>query len=295
MKWYNIRYFFAEGFRSLFRHFFHSFAAISVMCACLLIIATFGLIALNVTMLVSDLADQNVVMLFVDSSLSRAEARSIEKEIVDIDNVSSVEFISKEQLLDEYLERMGDDAYVFDGLKDDNPLRDSYRITMKDLSLHENTIERLGQIRGIATINSQRELSDRLIKIRTILRSVSAVLIVLLGGVSIFIIYNTVRLAMMSRKEEIGIMKMIGATDRFIRAPFMIEGAVLGLAAGGLSYLAEWGVYTYIQKQLLSFSSVIELVPFSTFSKPLLIIMLAAGFVLGSIGSGVSIRKFLRV
>ncbi len=276
-------------------HGLMSFAAVTVIAACLLIIAIFGLVAYNIGVLIDGLASQNEIAVFVDENLSREEAQALQQSLESVPNVESVTFVPKEEAFDIYLEMLGEDAYIMEDLREDNPLRDEYRIVMKDVALHDETVEALKEVVGIAAANSEKEISDKLMQMQRIVNAVSYTLVALLGAVSIFIISNTVRLAMFARREEISIMKMVGATDGFIRIPFIVEGMTLGLMAGLVAFFAQWGVYDYITEKLVESSGIFSTVAFSEIWSMLLPIMLASGILIGILGSVLTIRKFLRV
>jgi len=288
-------YYLKEGISSVFIHGFMSFAAITVMAACLLIIGTFTLVAYNIDHLIEGLEGQNQIVVFANEYYTEEDLARLENDIWSVENIKEVTFISRDELLEDYLASLGDDAYIMEGFREDNPLRDGFRVTMEDVSLHVKTVEALEQLDGIENTNSQKDISDRLIQIRKVVNAVSYTLIALLGAVAIFIISNTVKLAMFSRQEEIFVMKMVGATNGFIRAPFIVEGSILGVLAGGLAYLAQWGVYQYITQELVEGSAVFAMMDFSAFSNYALIMMLAAGLFLGISGSILSIRRFLKV
>ena len=181
---YSIRYFLHEGLHSIVVHGFMSFAAVTVIAACLLIIGTFSLVAYNIDILIDSLEAQNEIAIYIDETYTREQALALEAQLRSIDNVSDVIFVSKEELFDEYLDTLGEDADIMEDLRDDNPLRDSYRIIMEDVSLHAETVEALEQVAGVAETNSQKELSDRLLQIRQVVNAVSYTLIALLGAIS---------------------------------------------------------------------------------------------------------------
>lgn len=291
----DIAYFFKEGISGIRLHGLMSFAAVTVIAACLLIISTFALVAYNIDVLIDGLASQNEIAVFVDEDLSREEAQALADSLASVPNVSSVTFIPKEEAFENYLDMLGEDAYVMEDLREDNPLRDEYRVVMTDVARHDETVEAIKEVTGVAATNSEKEISDRLIQMKNIVNAVSYALMALLGAVSVFIISNTVRLAMFARREEISIMKMVGATDGFIRAPFVIEGAVLGLLSGVLAFLAEWGVYDYIATKLVESSGIFDMVAFAAVWKGLLPVMIGVGVVIGILGSVLTIRKFLKV
>lgn len=288
-------YFMREGLSSIFIHGFTSFAAVTVIGACLMITGIFSLLAYNIDLQIQQLSGESEIVVYIDDSVSREDAIAMGARIRAMDNIKEAVFVSKEALFDAYLEKLGDEAYVMEDLREDNPLRDSYQINMKDVSRHRETVEALEKLQGIASSSSNQEVSERLIQLRRVTNMISYTLIALLGAVSVFIIANTVKLAMLARREEIAIMKMVGATNHFIRAPFVVEGITLGLCGALLAFFVQWGVYQYVTGQLVKGTAILTMVPFTQVWQPTLSVMLLAGLVLGVGGSVLTIRKFLRV
>ena len=288
-------YYVREGLSSVFVHGFTSLAAMLVIAACLMITGIFSLVAYNIDLQIRELEGKSEIVIYIDEEVGREDAKALGSRIKKIDNVKTADFVTKEQLFEDYLESLGEDAYVMEELRDDNPLRDSYQITMKDVSLHKETVEELEALDGVAASSSMQEVSDRLIQIRKVVNLISVTLVALLGAVSVFIIANTVKLAMFARKEEIAVMKMVGATNHFIRAPFVVEGMFLGMCAALLAFFVQWGVYAYVTKQLAAGTAILTMVSFGTVWQPVLGLMLAAGLVLGVGGSVITIRRFLKV
>lgn len=288
-------YFMREGLSSIFVHGFTSFAAVTVIAACLMITGIFSLVAYNIDLQIQQLSGESEIVVYIDDSVSREDAVALGLKIRRLDNVKEAIFVTKEQLFDDYLEQLGDEAYVMEDLREDNPLRDSYQINMKDVSLHKETVEALEALQGIASSSSNQEVSERLILLRRVVNLISYTLVAMLGAVNIFIIANTVKLAMLARREEIAIMKMVGATNHFIRAPFVVEGVSLGLCGALLAFFVQWGVYHYVTGKLAEGTAILTMVPFTQVWQPTLFIMLAAGLVLGVGGSTLTIRKYLRV
>ena len=288
-------YFIREGLSSVFVHGFTSLAAMLVIAACLMITGMFTLVAHNLDLQVQELAGKSEIVIYIDDAVSRADAQELGKKIRALDNIKTADFVTKEQLFEEYLDSLGEDAYVMEELRDDNPLRDSYQITMKDVSLHAETVEALEKIKGVAESSSMQEVSERLIQIRQVVHLISFTMVALLGAVSVFIIANTVKLAMFARKEEIAVMKMVSATNHFIRAPFVVEGMFLGLCAAVLAFFVLWGVYAYVGGQLAEGTAILTMVPFADVWKRVLEMMAAAGLLLGVGGSVITIRRFLKV
>ena len=279
----------------MFVHGFTSLAAMLVIAACLMITGTFALVAYNLDLQIRELEGQSEIVVYIDENVSRDNALALGQKIRALDNVKTAEFVTKEQLFEDYLDSLGEDAYVMEELRDDNPLRDSYQITMDDVSLHADTVKALENINGVAASSSMQEVSERLIQIRQVVNLISYTMVALLGGVSVFIIANTVKLAMFARKEEIAIMKMVGATNHFIRAPFVVEGMFLGLSAAALAFFVLWGVYAYVSAQLAEGTAILTMVAFAAIWKEVLVTMLGAGLLLGVGGSVITIRRFLKV
>ena len=288
-------YYVREGLSSVFVHGFTSLAAMLVIAACLMITGTFALVAYNLDLQIRELEGQSEIVVYIDENVSRDNALALGQKIRALDNVKTAEFVTKEQLFEDYLDSLGEDAYVMEELRDDNPLRDSYQITMDDVSLHADTVKALENINGVAASSSMQEVSERLIQIRQVVNLISYTMVALLGGVSVFIIANTVKLAMFARKEEIAIMKMVGATNHFIRAPFVVEGMFLGLSAAALAFFVLWGVYAYVSAQLAEGTAILTMVAFAAIWKEVLVTMLGAGLLLGVGGSVITIRRFLKV
>ncbi|MBQ2866562.1 MAG: permease-like cell division protein FtsX [Clostridia bacterium] len=291
----NMWYFLKEGFRGVFVHGFMSFAAITVIAACLLVTTTFLLVAYNIDMQIDDLQSSNEIVVYIDESLSREQAQALRSSIIALDNVEDAIFVTREEFFDNFLDGLGEDTYVLEELRQDNPMRDSFRVIMDDVSLHAETLKALTELQGIADSNSDVELSERLVQLRSVVNTVSLTLLVLLGIVSLFVISNTVKLALHARAEEIGIMKIVGATNSFIRAPFVVEGIILGVAASVFVFAAQWLVYNYLGTQLSGGLPILTMVPFEVFRYKLALILLSAGVLLGMSGSIVTIKRYMKV
>ncbi len=292
----QLGYFIKEGVGGIFVHGFMSFAAITVIAACLLVTATFMLLAHNIDVQIEELQDSNEIVVYIDSGFTREQAQALQSDIMALDNVENAIFVTKEELFENFLAGLGEDTHVLEELRNDNPVRDSFRVIMKDISLHSETLKALMEVAGIADSNSDVELSEKLVSLRSVINTISITLIIMLGAVSLFIISNTVKLALHARADEIGIMRMVGATNGFIRGPFVVEGIVLGVVAAVFVFAAQWAVYNYLGAQLLEgFGAIFELVPFETFRYELAAMLFGAGVVLGVGGSVITIRRFMRV
>ena len=291
----HLIYFIKEGFSGVFFHGFMSVAAITVIAACLLVTTTFLLVAYNIDMQIEDLQSSNEIVVYIDETLTREQAMALKSGITALDNVADAIFVTREEFFENFLDSLGEDTYVLDELREDNPMRDSFRVVMEDVALHAETLKALTELQGIADSNSDVELSERLVQLRSVVNTVSLTLLVLLGTVSLFVISNTVKLALHARAEEIGVMKMVGATNSFIRAPFVVEGIILGVAASVFVFAAQWLVYNYLGTQLSQGLPILTMVPFEEFRYRLAIILFAAGVVLGMSGSVLTIKRYMKV
>ena len=295
MKKNNIGYLLREGVRGVFLHGFMSFAAIWVTVACLLIMGTFTLVLYNLNEMIVELEQDNQVLVFIDDSYSRAEAKSVGSQINMITNVQKAEFISKEEALADFVAEQQDEN-LFAGLES-STLRDRFVVSMANNSLMRQTCEEIEKIEGVADVEAHYEISEGFQTIQRILNIASMIIIAVLFVVSMLIISNTVKLAMYDRKEEIAIMKMVGATNGFIRWPFVVEGFILGFTASVLAFFLQWGLYNFLVVQIAGVDSLqlISLVPFVEVIELVAIAYAVVGFIVGVFGSLLSIRKFLKV
>ncbi len=295
MKKNNIGYLLREGFRGVFLHGFMSFAAICVTVACLIIMGSFCLILYNTSIMVKDLEQKNEMLVYIDESYSEAKAKSVGSQINLITNVRSATFVSREQALEDFIDEQND-ASLFAGI-DPDTLRDRYIVTVEDNSLLKQTYEKLKEIDGVADVSAHFEIAEGFQTVQNVLNIASLVIVTVLFVVSLFIISNTVKLAMYSRSEEIAIMKMVGATNAFIRLPFIVEGFIIGIIAAAAAFFLEWGLYDFALSKIqqLDTLKLFVLVPFTDVIEIVAIAYALTGFLVGVFGSLLSIRKFLKV
>ena len=295
MRLNNIGYLLKEGFKGIFLHGFMSFAAVCVTVACLVIVGSFSILAYNLDVMVEDLNQTSEILVYVDSDLSDVEARSIGTKINLLDNVLQSTFISREQALEDFIaDHDGDSA--FSGVQASD-LRHRYVVSLEDNLRMKETDDQLKQLPGVAKTNAAYELAEGFSTLQSVLHLVSYAVIAVLLVVSLLIISNTVKLAMYDRKDEIAIMKMVGATNGFIRLPFVVEGFSLGMMGAVLAFGLEWVGYDAMVQKIGSVDSLqlFKLVPFQELLIPMVIVFGAAGMFVGIVGSWTSIRKFLNV
>ncbi len=289
-------YYWKEGFRNIFKHGFMSIAAVLIMIACLLLTGTVTLIAYNIDQSIETLQQSNEIVVFIDEDLTTREAKALGSEFERIDNIATIEFEDRDVALEKYREELGEDAVILENYNSaNNPLRNSFIFTLKDPTLAEQTIEEISAVDGTDYIRADEDVISRLIQVQRVFNIVALAMVVGLAVISIFIIANTVKLAMFARREEISIQKMVGATNWFIRWPFVIEGMVLGLLAGGLAFLAEWGLYSELTNIASGVIPYFHILPFDNLRLLVLGVYLGAGVLFGIGGSVTSIRKFMNV
>ena len=295
MKLNNIGYLLKEGVRGIFLHGFMSFAAVCVTVACLIIVGSFSILAYNLDVMVRELNQASEILVYIDSDLSDAEARSIGTKINALSNVLQAKFISREEALEKFVEDHNGDS-AFNGVQASD-LRHRYEVTLEDNTLMDQTDAQLQQIPGVAKTNAAYELAQGFTTIQQVLHIASVAMIAVLLVISLLIISNTVKLAMYDRRDEIFIMKMVGATNGFIRLPFIVEGFTLGMMGAVLAFGLEWVGYDALVEKISHVDSLklFTFVPFESLLVPMLIVFGAAGLFVGIVGSWTSIRMFMDV
>ncbi len=295
MKGTSLKYLTHEGFRNVWVNRLMSLASVTVLMACLIIMGAGIMIYFNINNVVDKVQSQNVVMVYVADDASEDETTQIGTSLEGISNVESCEFVPKEVAFQEQIQSMGGDAALFEGF-DEIPLPDAYKVTVKDLSQFENTVSQIKQINKVDSVRENSDLASKLLSLRHAVSIVSVGLVVMLFLVALFIISNTIRITMFSRKLEISIMKAVGATNWFIRWPFMIEGMILGTISGIVSLGVLWGLYAVAEKVFAQTLSLIgfSLVPFSEYWWQILLVFVAIGLFTGGFGSLVSMAKYLK-
>ena len=291
----RLGYLIREGFRSITTHGFMSFATVAIIVACLIIMGSVSLLAMNINALIKDLENQNEIVVFVDESLSdEAMARDLQRNIEAVDNVASAQFVSRGEAMDSFMSKY--DASLMEGI-DEDVFRHRFVVRLNDIAYMSQTKTELEAIRGVAKVNAHLDYAKSFVTIRNMVSIVSLVLIVMLIFVSFFIMTNTIKLATFGRREEIAIMKMVGATNGFIRLPFVIEGLVLGMLGGGIAFLAEWGLYNLVTGRVIGSMTgmLLNVVPFRDVALPVFIVFMGTGILVGVFGGLNAIRNYLKV
>jgi len=255
---------------------------------------SFILLAVNINALIGELENDNIILAYVHENVSENDAAALAPTLLNIPNVSSVIFISREEAMENFLGRYDDQERFRD--IDQSVFRHRYAVYVDDVALIEETQQALRYVREIATINANLTIARALVTLRTVVSWVSVIIIAVLLAISLFIMSNTIKLATFERREEIAIMKMVGATNSFIRWPFIFEGFILGLTGSLLAFLVILGLYGVAAGRVLEFEAgFFQLVHFSAVSVQLFILFTAIGFGVGVGGSGLALNRYLKV
>ena len=295
MRDHKFTYFLHEGFSNMFSHGFMSFAAIGITVACLLIMGTFTLVAVNANGLLEDLEQENEILAYVDDTYTEAESKALQKKLEAVPNVASATYISKRQATEDFAAKYPDEE-LFQGL-DPEIFRDRYAIKVADLERQGETVEQIQSIPGIAKISAHEEIAGGFVTVRNVATVVCVALIAILFVVSVFIISNTIKLTTFDRRDEIAIMRMVGATNGFIRWPFVYEGFLFGILGAVIAFFLQWGLYEAVSRGVANNDTLqlIRIIPFEQLWAPVAEVFAGAGIIIGVGGSLSAIRKFLQV
>jgi cell division transport system permease protein len=294
-KRFQLGYFIREGFHSIFSHGLMSFAAICMIVACLIIMGSFSLIAVNADKMLGTLEAENEFLAYIDESYTDQQIEDLISRVKRQVNVASVRFVSREEAKAAYLEGQNLDG-LYTNLPDE-VFRDRLAIRVVDISQFNETVETVANMKGVVNYRAESDLAEGFVTVRNVASALATILIVILAAVSLFIIANTIRLATFARREEIAIMKMCGATNGFVRWPFVIEGLLLGLFGAIVAFFLQWLIYVLLYRAVVESGAItlFTLVAFETMWGRVLSTFLLGGALIGACGSGFAIRRFLQV
>ena len=290
-------YLIKEGFRSVKINKLMTVASMGVLICCMLLMGCSVLVSSNTTNLLSKIEEQNVIMVFMDDDATKEMADEAMAKIEKLENVKDVKFISKDEAWKNQLKEMNESQReFFENYADQSPLPDTLKVVVSDMNSFDSIVKSIKKMDNIQNIRENSQLAQKLAKVRQAVNIVCIAVVSLLFAVSVFIISNTVRISMFSRKLEISIMKSVGATDGFVRTPFIVEGMVIGILSAGIAELLVWGIYALATKELTSMLSLFNtgFVDFSELWWILLIAFLLLGVATGVGGSFVSMNKYLK-
>lgn len=288
----SLRYLLREGFRYIWQNRFMALASVLVLVSCLLLTGGAYLVFENINNAFKQVYEQNVVVVFAEEDTTTYQLTQLEEQLRGIANVRSVKFMSKDETLKAYKNDIP--AATYEEMQgENNPMLDTFVVAFADLSLFDTTLDEIEKLDNIDDISSNRDIAKTLTDVRSVVMTVAGWIIAVLLLVSLFIISNTIKLTVYSRRLEIYIMKSVGATNRFIRLPFLVEGMILGILSGGVAF----GIMSYLYTQLggmFDFVGVGGLVPYGDVWQMLLIGFMVAGVATGVLGSAISMGRYLK-
>ena len=285
-----------EGFRNIHANRLMSVASIAVLMACLVMIGSAFMVLVNVDNIMQEIESENVVMVYLDMDTTPEQVKEVKEQILSNSNVLRCNYVDKETAFDKAIEDLDTDASYFDGVE--NPLPDLFEVSLNDMTKFGKTVSELQSMNHVDVVRDNKDIANMLIQVRSTISYVSLGIIAVLLVISLFIIANTIRITMFSRRLEINIMKSVGATNWFIRWPFIVEGMILGLISAALSLGVVWGVYRLLGPTVTSLLSMVSreftIVPFTQYVLYIAVAFAALGLISGSFGSLISIQKYLK-
>ena len=295
MKVRTIEYYIREVFISLRRNNWMSVASIGTVAVSLFIFGMFLMMVMNMNKLAENMESQVQINVYLLDKVDREQARDIEKDLKEIEGVESVGFVTKDEAMERFKDRLGDQKTLLDALDETNPLPDSFEVTVTNPDLVKTAAEKMEKLDGVECAKYGQDVMEHLFEITRLLRIFGFTLMLVLAFATLFIISNTIRLTVFARRKEIAIMKYVGATDWFIRWPFVMEGMVLGLFGSIIAAMVLRTAYTAMAEKVYDTLDFFPLIPEKPFLTYITIVVVISGMVVGAIGSAVSIKKFLKV
>lgn len=301
MKGSGTGYLVKTGIKSIWHNKLMSLASIAVLSACLMILGVAALFSVNMGEALAYVESQNEIVVFIAEEATDEERADLEALVAGTGNIESYQYISKEDALKETKEEFGPDSALLDGLEEDNPLPASYRIKLQNLDYMYDTVSTFQNAPGVETVSYPQDVAETIVSLKNMVSIFGIAIIAVFVAVSLVIISNTIRLTVFARRREINIMKYVGATNGFIRLPFVVEGMFIGLLAAFIAYFAVWGGYQGIMNMIMGTTSQFlqsmadSLIPFGEIWYWVLAGFALTGMGTGALGSVLSIRKHLKV
>jgi len=287
-------YYIKEGFTSIFTHSLMSFASVCIIIAFLVIMGSFALLAVNINAVIGELEDENIILAYVHENLSEVDARALGTSLLAVPNVTDVDFITREKAMESFIGRY-EDTERYRDLEPDW-FRHRYAVHVSDVALIAETQIALTEVYGVSRVTANLTIANALVRIRSIVSGISIVIVIVLLAISLFIMSNTIKIATYERREEIAIMRVVGATNAFIRWPFIYEGFILSTIGSMSSFAILWALYGQLTNRAIGFQSgLFSLIPFTGISAPMFASFAAIGFAVGVGGSGIALNRYLKV
>ena len=295
MKLSTSEYFIKEVYTSFKRNIWMTLASIFTVVLSLFILGFFSIVILNLNKMADTLESQVQISVYLKDDLSQEEIDETKETLSKIEGLQDIEFTTREEAMENFKKRLGDQQFLLDALDDTNPLPDSFSLTVTSPQQVKTIADTVVALDSVESASYSQDIINHLFNLTHLIRLIGVALIILLTGAAIFIISNTIRLTVFARRKEIAIMKYVGATDWFIRWPFLLEGICLGFIGGGLATIFLYIVYNQVTQEIYEAMAFFPLIPQHPFINYISLAILVAGIIIGALGSTISLKKFLKV
>lgn len=295
MKLSTSEYFIKEVYTSFKRNIWMTLASIFTVVLSLFILGFFSIVILNLNKMADTLESQVQISVYLKDDLSQEEIDKTKETLSKIEGLQDIKFTTREEAMENFKERLGDQQFLLDALDDTNPLPDSFSLTVTSPQQVKTIADTVVALNSVESASYSQDIINHLFNLTHLIRLIGVALIILLTGAAIFIISNTIRLTVFARRKEIAIMKYVGATDWFIRWPFLLEGICLGFIGGGLATIFLYIVYNQVTQEIYEAMAFFPLIPQHPFIDYISLAILVAGIIIGALGSTISLKRFLKV
>lgn len=295
MKLSTSEYFIKEVYTSFKRNIWMTLASIFTVVLSLFILGFFSIVILNLNKMADTLESQVQISVYLKDDLSQEEIDETKENLSKIEGLQDIKFTTREEAMENFKERLGDQQFLLDALDDTNPLPDSFSLTVTSPQQVKTIADTAAALDSVESASYSQDIINHLFNLTHLIRLIGIALIILLTGAAIFIISNTIRLTVFARRKEIAIMKYVGATDWFIRWPFLLEGICLGFIGGGLATIFLYIVYNQVTQEIYEAMAFFPLIPQHPFIDYISLAILVAGIIIGALGSTISLKRFLKV
>lgn len=295
MKLSTSEYFIKEVYTSFKRNIWMTLASIFTVVLSLFILGFFSIVILNLNKMADTLESQVQISVYLKDDLSQEEIDETKETLSKIEGLQDIKFTTREEAMENFKERLGDQQFLLDALDDTNPLPDSFSLTVTSPQQVKTIADTVVALDSVESASYSQDIINHLFNLTHLIRLIGVALIILLTGAAIFIISNTIRLTVFARRKEIAIMKYVGATDWFIRWPFLLEGICLGFIGGGLATIFLYIVYNQVTQEIYEAMAFFPLIPQHPFINYISLAILVAGIIIGALGCTISLKRFLKV
>lgn len=295
MKLSTSEYFIKEVYTSFKRNIWMTLASIFTVVLSLFILGFFSIVILNLNKMADTLESQVQISVYLKDDLSQEEIDETKETLSKIEGLQDIKFTTREEAMENFKERLGDQQFLLDALDDTNPLPDSFSLTVTSPQQVKTIADTAAALDSVESASYSQDIINHLFNLTHLIRLIGVALIILLTGAAIFIVSNTIRLTVFARRKEIAIMKYVGATDWFIRWPFLLEGICLGFIGGSLATIFLYIVYNQVTQEIYEAMAFFPLIPQHPFIDYISLAILVAGIIIGALGSTISLKRFLKV